>query len=295
MKFTKEHARLFISFSGGKTSAYMANRIVNSDHGFDEIVVGFANTGQEHDKTLEYVQKCDKYYGLGVVWLEAVVNPEKGMGTRHKVVNFDMAARDGRPFEDVVRKHGLPNTQFPHCTRETKLNPIKSYLRSIGWGPRTYHTAIGIRADEMDRMSPVSIAQGAIYPLIELGITKGDVLEWEQKQPVRLGIPEHYGNCIWCWKKSFRKLGTVAREMPEAFKFPEMLEKTYKDAGAGIGDKRIFRGRRLTSDIFALANDPDFEPFVDGFPFKDDALDTGMSCGESCEIGVDGPKDDGIA
>ena len=291
-----KHSRLLISFSGGKTSAYMSNLILNSDlrNHWSEIVVLFANTGSEHEKTLEYVNKCDLQYKFNTIWLEAVIDKQRGKGTRHQVVNFESASRDGTPFERVIEKHGLPNSQFPHCTRETKLNPIKSYLRSIGWKANTYNTAIGIRYDEMDRMSPISMSTGAIYPLIELKISKEQVLEWESQQPVRLGIPEHYGNCVWCWKKSSRKLATIASEAPSAFDFPRRMEALHKDSGAGFGDRRIFRQRMQVEDVFQIAKQPGFQKFVDGFNFHDEALDGGQSCGESCEIGTDNAHDQGI-
>lgn len=294
MKFWDNHRkRLFISFSGGKTSARMTQILLSEyRHLWDEIIVGFANTGHEHPKTLEYVDKCDRHYGFGVVWLEAEVNPEVGLGGTFRQVTFETAARSGKPFEDVIEKYGIPNNQYPHCTRELKEQPITTYLRSRGWDAGTYNTAIGIRADEMDRISPKWIRKaGAIYPLIDLGIRKEDVLAWELAQPVRLGIPEHWGNCVWCWKKSFRKLATVAREIPGAFDFAARMERDHKDTGRGDGDRRFFRGRKTTNDILAMAADPALEPFVDGFPFKDETLDLGAACGESCEVMTDGPEE----
>ena len=69
MKFWESHLdRLFLSFSGGKTSARMTDIILRQyRHLWREIVVGFANTGKEHEKTLEYVDKCDHHYGFNVV------------------------------------------------------------------------------------------------------------------------------------------------------------------------------------------------------------------------------------
>ena len=191
----------------------------------------------------------------------------------------------------MIEKYGIPNNQYPHCTRELKQQPITSYLRSIGWDAGSYNTAIGIRADEIDRISPKSVREiGAIYPLIDLGVCKEDVLAWELTQPVRLGIPEHWGNCVTCWKKSFRKLATLAREVPGAYDFFADMEKRHKDSGRGDGDRRFFRGRKTTGDIMAMAADPTLEPFVDGFPFRDEILDLGAACGESCEVGTDGPE-----
>jgi 3'-phosphoadenosine 5'-phosphosulfate sulfotransferase (PAPS reductase)/FAD synthetase len=48
----KNKDRIFISFSGGKTSAYMAKRIIQEYKDKADIVTVFANTGQEHEKTL---------------------------------------------------------------------------------------------------------------------------------------------------------------------------------------------------------------------------------------------------
>ena len=61
-----------ISFSGGRTSAYMLYRILEA-HDMqlpDEVVVCFANTGKEEEATLEFVRDCEKYWNVPIVWLE---------------------------------------------------------------------------------------------------------------------------------------------------------------------------------------------------------------------------------
>jgi hypothetical protein len=294
----KKFDRLVISFSGGKTSAYMTVWIMTvlvAVHAmWKEVVIVFANTGLEHERTLEYVQAIARAYGFDVVWVEAEIDPRPGFGVRHRVVSFETASRKGEPFEAAVKKHGLPNSQFPHCTRETKTRVITSYLRSIGWEAGTYNVAIGIRRDEMDRLSPSQMEAGAIYPLIDKRTNKVDVVLWDRTEAaVSLGIPEHWGNCVTCWKKSFRKLATVALELPDSFRFFSHLELAYPDNGAGFGDRRIFRERKTTDDIFELARSPGFIPFVDDGRFEAQTeLDMGMACGESCEIGTDGAHDD---
>ena len=155
--------KVFISFSGGKTSAYMSHMLIDEIRHTHDVTVLFANTGQEHEKTLEYVRDCNFQYNLGVVWVEAVFDMRKGKGTKHKVVSFETAARKGEPFEEMCKKHGLPNSQFPHCTRELKLYPMWNYLKSIGWKPGSYQTAICIRADEFDRISSSAKKNNIIY------------------------------------------------------------------------------------------------------------------------------------
>ena len=57
--------RISISFSGGKTSAYMTKMLLDhfrKHEPWREIVVTFANTGQEHEETLKFVDRCDKVF-----------------------------------------------------------------------------------------------------------------------------------------------------------------------------------------------------------------------------------------
>lgn len=47
---------LFISYSGGRTSAYMVDKLLENYSDQYWFIILFANTGQEHDKTLEFVR-----------------------------------------------------------------------------------------------------------------------------------------------------------------------------------------------------------------------------------------------
>lgn len=289
--------RISISFSGGKTSAYMTKMLLDYFREFEpqrEVIVTFANTGQEHEKTLEFVMNCDLAFNFGVIWLEAVVNPERGKGIRHKIVDFDSAAREGEPFEAYIAKHGIPNQMYNQCTSRLKTEVMDSFRKSIKWG-KDHSVAIGIRADEIDRVSLTAMQKhNAFYPCVDAGVTKADVRDWWADQHFNLDIPEHLGNCRFCWKKSKRKLLTIAREHPEFFDFPLRMELQYALAG-GIrkdGEERkprvFFRGNQSAQDILREAAEGNFEPFVDDkfIPFDSD-LDVGGSCGESCEVFAD--------
>lgn len=271
--------RLLISFSGGRTSGQMA-WLLKKDAGYGEIKTVFANTGQEDERTLEFVHRCDKEWGLNLVWVEAVVNPQKRKGTTHRVVSFETATRDPSLFERMIEKYGIPNKNYPHCTRELKLQPITHYLRSIGWSKGSYDTAIGIRADELDRVIPDYRERNIIYPLMDLKIRKEDVFKFWDKQPFDLAAPEHRGNCVWCWKKSLRKHLTLAQENPELYDFPKRMEKDHAITNATDGKPRVFfRERKTAVDILELASKGDFEKFVDKR-----LLDVAGSCSESCEL-----------
>jgi len=276
--------RLLISFSGGRTSGYMTYRALReiSPH-YNETVVLFANTGQEDPRTLDFVNRCDEEFGFNTIWLEAEVSPLRGRGTGHRVVGYNTASRSGRPFEEVVQKYGVPNRAAPHCTRELKLRPMRSYVRSIGWKAGGYDQLVGIRADEIDRMSPSAKENRIRYPLIGWDITKKDVLSWWASQSFDLYLPEHYGNCVWCWKKSRRKLLTLAKESPEVFEFPRRMERLYGGKGAlanKTGERQVFfRSRSSADDIIAASRDTDFSIFEDP-----NYVEEYNACSESCEV-----------
>jgi hypothetical protein len=184
----------------------------------------------------------------------------------------------------MAEKYGMPGQGYPHCTRELKLNPFKSYLKSIGW--KDYKTAIGIRADEIDRMtSDASI----IYPLITGRWDKERVNQEMKNWPFDLEIPnDAHGNCVWCWKKSFRKLYTLAESNPEYFNFPRKLENNYNRINEKGENRRLFRGGKTVDDIFSELNSSDFERYKDDTESPQITfLDLGGGCGDSCEITYD--------
>lgn len=284
----KQTNRLFISFSGGETSAYMTKILLeNVADYYEEFVVLFANTGQENEETLEFVQRCDEEFGFHVVWVEADVQFGKRVGTKHKVVDFTTADRDGKRFEDVISKYGIPNQAYPHCTRELKLAPMTSYLRSIGWKKGDYDVAIGIRSDEIDRMSSTARKNNIIYPLISLNpMTKPDINSFWRNQEFRLELKGYEGNCKWCWKKSFRKHFAIIEKNPEIYDFPKRMERDHGLSGHNVdGTHRVFfRSNTSTEDLFRLKEESEWTHPEDDSTVYSDYLDVTAGCSDSCEI-----------
>ena len=293
--------RLAISFSGGRTSAVMTKMILEKYADTHEIVVTFANTGWEHPATLDFVKNCDDHFGFKTVWLEAQFTHGERVGVRHKIVTHETASRDGTPFREYIKKHGIPNMGNPACTGRLKEDVMKHFLRhGMGWPAKSYVSAIGIRADEADRMSASAGKNRLIYPLVKAGITKQDVIATCKIWPFDLELPgEHYGNCVGCWKKSLRKLLTVAKRNPEFFAFPKAMDDefgTHRLSPATVspdGKRKFFRKHMSTQDILDMAQGGGWAEYGDTTSseyqtemFKDE-LDIGSGCGESCEIGAD--------
>ncbi len=269
--------RLRVSFSGGRTSAFMSIWLKQNMSDMYDMRFVFANTGWEHPDTLRFVNEVDKRYGLNVAWVEAVPRRELGKSSGHRVVTDETASRNGEPFEAVVAAYGLPNQTFKLCTRELKMNPMNDYAASIGW--KGMPTAIGIRSDEMRRVRrETAERERIIYPLVDMiPTTKDEVLAFFEDFDWDLRIPEHQGNCIGCFKKSDKKLLTLFREDPANFAFPLKLDRLYRNVGPNNipGPRRMYRGHRSASEIVAefAASDAAFQPPVhDG------------GCSESCEL-----------
>lgn len=281
--------KLLISFSGGRTSAYMLWYLYNQwpDREKWEKIVVFANTGRESEETLFFVDECSQEWGIPIVWVEAKHRDEngntfskKGWKTAHKIVSYETASRNGEPFEELISVLGIPRTDEPHCSRQLKAAAIESYLKSIGWN--SYYRAIGIRFDELKRISPDRIKKKIIYPLAEINpMTKLTISEWWSKQSFDLKTHPDEGNCDNCWKKDFPRLARNMVRNPKSFDWWESMEKKYGYFNPRNNTLKppfnFYRNNKSTVDIRLMAEMSQAE-------LKQLTMfDTLDGCQESCE------------
>lgn len=213
-----------ISFSGGRTSAYMLWRVLQSNEGMpDEAIVCFENTGKEDEATLRFVRECGTRWGVRIRWLEyrsAVVPAD-----RWAEVDFASASRDGEPFEAAIRQRQfLPNPITRFCTVELKIRTAHRFLKSIGW--TEWDQMVGIRADEHRRVSkirarpsPEIAAETMTMPLADAGVTLADVHAFWSQQPFGLELQTVNGrtlagNCDLCFLKPAAQVMSLIAEKP---------------------------------------------------------------------------------
>jgi hypothetical protein len=220
-----------ISFSGGRTSAYMLWRVLQAHGGKlpAEAVVCFANTGKEDEATLRFVKRVSDEWSVPIVWLEFRDTEE-----RFEVVSFETASRNGEPFEALIRKRNyLPNPVTRFCTIELKIRPIGRYLLSIGMAETKTEaenmSMIGMRADEPRRAA--RIADKSRIPLTKIGITKQDVGDFWRAQPFDLDLPNMngvtmHGNCDLCFLKGGAQILSLIQEKPERAVWWAKMENT---------------------------------------------------------------------
>jgi len=236
-----------ISFSGGRTSAYMLWRVLQSNNGLpDEAVVCFANTDKEEEATLRFVERCSTEWDVPITWLEYRTDEP------FAVVNFETASRNGEPFEALIRKKNyLPNPVTRFCTVELKIRPMGRYLHSIGLVDKPSHGEqaawIGIRADEPRRVAKIS--DKSRVPLAMSNISKADIFEFWESQSFDLELPNMggvtmHGNFDLCFLKGGKQISSLIQEKPERAVWWARIETMVQSSALATGDGARFRKDR---------------------------------------------------
>ncbi len=213
-----------ISFSGGRTSAYMVWRVLQSNAGLPpDTVICFANTGKEVEATLRFVRECGERWHVPIHWLEYRDAPPG-----FAVVDFSSASRQGEPFEALIRKRQyLPNPVARGCTTSLKIRPMHKFVRQLGWSE--WDQFIGIRADEQRRVAKIrarghsteSASETMCMPLAESGISVRDVTDFWKAQHFELELltvngRTLEGNCDLCFLKPRAQRLALIKARPEA-------------------------------------------------------------------------------
>jgi hypothetical protein len=228
-----------ISFSGGRTSAFMLRMILDAHGGAlpDDVHVCFANTGKEREETLRFVHECGSRWGVRVRWLEWRNTPPKApIADRFEEVGFNSASRNDEPFLELIRrKKYLPNAVTRFCTTHLKIETIKHFMLAQGY--KKWINVVGLRGDEMHRVFK-GIERNrsgkdrwqTVMPMATRAagyVRKGTVTNfWLGENPsprllllplpqgFDLGLLDHEGNCNDCFLKGFAVLCHQEREFP---------------------------------------------------------------------------------
>lgn len=296
--------RLLISFSGGRTSAYMTWWLLHEwkDRHNWLIEVVFANTGLEAEGTLFFVDECAHEWGINITWLEysprdlsyklgpvLFERDEKekpintGWQADPKIVTYETASRKGEPFEKMIQLTGITSSNVPLCSSILKATTIKTYAREfLKW--KKFYTAIGIRSDEEDRRSVKAKNNRLIYPFLDIHPTNKDqVKEFWDNQPFDLHIHPDEGNCINCWKKNNNLLIRNARRAPISFLWWQEMTNKYGFHNPRNTDLvppfNFYRGNRSPADFIMLGQLNSTDLLNIDLNNEDDP----SGCTESCE------------
>lgn len=260
-----------ISFSGGRTSAFMLFMILLAFDGKlpDNIYVVFANTGKEREETLRFVHEVESRWEIRIWWVQRT---EDGS---FDIVGYNSAARNGEPFEALIRqKQYLPNAVTRFCTIELKIRVMRDFARSVGF--ERWDNIVGLRYDEPLRIFKALARNDegkerftSIMPLSKGKVTKRDVMEFWQSQPFDLQLLSVEGNCDLCFLKGEGKIASLMRDnagMADWWIEQEDLIRPSKPSGARFITERSYR---------------ELQTYVDNSPTFDD-VEYDSECGLYC-------------
>ena len=272
-----------VSFSGGRTSAYLVYLMEQKriNEGWDVSYI-FMDTGAEHPKTYEFIKNIIKHFEIDLICLRPVINLEFGVGITYKEISIDDICCDLKPWEEMIEKYGTPF--YPSgaaCTGYMKTTPYKKYCDD-NFGKNKYITWLGIRVDEPKRLSE---KKNFDYMANISDFDKHDVLDWWDEQEFNLDLPEHLGNCVFCIKKGVNKVALAAKDEPEmAVEFMKMTERE----GIRTTEKRMtspdkmFRGSLSLRSVIEAYKDMGRDELFNTLRYSK-RFDSG-SCSESCEV-----------
>ena len=203
-----------VSFSGGRTSAFMLWKVLETHGGVlpEDTMVVFANTGKEDEETLKFVKACQDNWNVPITWVE-YLSEKPGF----KIVSYETASRNGEPFEQlIIKKKYLPNTFARFCTQELKVNLIKKVFPF-----KEFVTFVGIRADEPRRVAKMAVNKDEKHcPLAVDKITQKDIKEFWDSNTFDLKLTmidkkTPLGNCDLCFLKDLKQKLSIVKRYPE--------------------------------------------------------------------------------
>lgn len=191
------------SFSGGKDSTAMLLKLIELNYPLDEII--FCDTGVEFDEVMETIQKVEEYIQRPITRLKSK-----------------------ETFYSLGKKYGFPWIRGRWCTGELKNQIINKYLSDL---KKKYKVIeyIGIAADEGKRIKNKS------YPLVELGMTEKDCLEYCYNKGFTWGgLYEDFDrlSCWCCPLKNLKELRIMYHKYPQYWNRIKKLEEDFKDTKA---------------------------------------------------------------
>lgn len=260
-----------ISFSGGRTSAFMTLEVLKI-HPDAEVI--FMDTGAEHPKTYEFIRNFSRHFDVDITCLRVIPNSEMRKASTYEKLSVEQIGPDLEPWRRMLRKYGHPYVGGAFCTDRMKTVPFTKYCNER-YGKGNYERWLGIREDEPNRLG--NRGPGFHYLADISDSDKQDVIDWWSVQDFDLGIQEHLGNCVFCIKKSLQKVALATKDEPElAAEFWQMIQDEDKK-----DDKVMYRSGNSLGEVIALFSDISRDKLASRMTSMRQ-YDAG-SCSESCE------------
>ena len=185
-----------ISFSGGRTSAYLLKHVLDTYGGTlpGNVIACFRQHRQGDAADARFRPRLRPGTGTSpVVWLEYDPAGESATEVPRRGPRGSASERQGEPYEALLRERKyLPNPVSHFCTTTLKIRVMRDYARSLGWEHWT--NTVGLRADEGRRVARIRNDRErweTIAPLHAAGVTKEDVTAFWARPALRPRAGQH--------------------------------------------------------------------------------------------------------
>lgn len=267
-----------ISVSGGKDSTALLLLAIERQP--ENLQAVFADTGNEHQQTYDYVRYLEQATGIAIRWVKADFSKqiahkkeyvltkwaEKGVAQKDVARAAAALVPSGNPFLDLCLWKGrFPSSQAAFCSEELKRNPIINQVQNpileagssvISWQ--------GVRADESPRRASLAsfeckkvVENGAelwnFRPILQWLV--GDVFAMHDKHGIKPNPLYSQGmgrvGCMPCINCRKDELLEISRRFPEAIDRIKEWELAVAQASKRGGQPSFLR--LLTTTIGLLS------------------------------------------
>lgn len=241
----------YLSLGAGVQSSTLALMAAAGGYGPMPIAAIFADTGDEPASVYRWLD-----------WLEAqlpypVYRVSAGKGKlSDEATRLKLSGKSGNTYIPIglpvytVGEDGKKGMGMRQCTRTFKIDPIRRKLRELANGEPVKQW-IGISRDEVIRMKPSRDKWCEnIWPLVELGMTRADCIEWMTDA----GYPmPPRSACTYCpyhndteW---LRLKNDEPAEFAAAIEFERLLQKAYAASTALHSTPYLHASRQPLSEV----------------------------------------------
>lgn len=260
-----------VSVSGGKDST--ATLLFAIERGAENLQGVFADTGNEHEATYDYVRYIEQATGVPIRWVKADFSSQiqrkreyvqakwRDKGVPESTIESVLSVlhATGNPFLDLcIWKGRFPSSQARFCTEELKIIPIQEQiywpiLRNTDHAIESWQ---GIRWDE-SRARASAVEREGIEPDAQrvfayrpiLSWTADDVFAMHKRHGIKPNPLYSQGmgrvGCMPCINCRKDELAEISKRFPDAVDRLREWESIVSKAS-----------KRQSSTFFSTSNDP---------------------------------------
>lgn len=219
MKEQYKHIKSCVQYSGGLVS-WGAAKMACDEHGAENVLLLFADTGNESDGTYRFM------------WQGA-----QALGARLECVRLTgEGGRYIKPWDLAIEKKILPDWHLGICTTELKRKPLTCFIEENL--PPECEIVVGFSIEEIERIDRLKKNRPNVnwrFPLAERPYkTMCDIRSWLKElnveEPDLYEQGFNHANCNGaCFKASYSHWARLYKERPEVFAYNEAKEKEWQE------------------------------------------------------------------